>query len=227
MTQLLLDLTPRQPPTFDNFVVGSNRELLARLALLAEPGDFDKIYLWGAVGSGKSHLLAAAAQAATSRRPVLRLVAPFPAEALAPPPGGLLIVDDIDRLDEAAQLALFRIFNTARLIGLGILLAGPLPPARLALREDLRSRIGQMLVYEVRTLNDEEKAAALRRHAVARGLKLDDGLVHYLLVHGRRDLPSLMAVLDALDRATLERQRQASLPLLKEIMQLSLLPEQP
>lgn len=234
MTQLLLDLQPAQPPSLDNFIVGENRELLARLRTLASPGCFDALYLWGDAGSGKSHLLAAVAAQAMRRRPVLLLAGALdgadgarrPASAdFVASPGGLLIVDDVAELDDAAQIALFRIFNTARVVGLGLLVAGPTPPLQLALREDLRTRIGQTLIYEVKTLNDEQKAAALRRHAIERGLKVDDGLVQYLLTHGRRDLPSLMAVLDHLDRATLERQRPATLPLLKEVLQLQLIPD--
>lgn len=195
--------------------------------MLAEPGCFDAIYLWGATGCGKSHLLSAAASLALRKRPVLLLSGDRPASAdFSAPPGGLLIVDDVDALDGDAQIALFRIFNTSRLIGLGLLLAGHKPPVKLKLREDLRTRIGQTLIYEVRTLNDEQKTAALRRHAVERGLKVEDGLVRYLLTHGRRDLPSLMAVLDHLDRATLERHRPATLPLLKEVLQLQLIPQE-
>ena len=283
MTQLLLDLQPSQPPSLDNFIAGENRELVARLRALAQPGCFDALYLWGPKGSGKTHLLAAVAALALRKRPVLFLDRrPAAADHIAPPrsqtplaaphgggvgsgrpfadhiapprsqtplaaphgggvgsgrpfadfhapPGGLLVVDAVDALDDDAQIALFRIFNTARLIGLGLLLAGHPPPAQLKLREDLRTRIGQTLIYEVKTLNDEQKAAALRRHALERGLKVDDGLVRYLLVHGRRDLPSLMAVLDHLDRATLERQRPATMPLLKdalrEAQQLQLVPQ--
>ncbi|MDP1653719.1 MAG: DnaA regulatory inactivator Hda [Rhodocyclaceae bacterium] len=225
MTQLLLDLRPNQPPCLDNFIVGENDELLSRLRMLAQPGCFDAIYLWGSAGCGKSHLLSATAALTLRKRPVLLLAGRPAAADFQAPPGGLLIVDDVDALDDAAQIALFRIFNTARLIGLGLLLAGHQPPVKLKLREDLRTRIGQTLIYEVKTLNDEQKAAALRRHALERGLKVDDGLVRYLLSHGRRDLPSLMAVLDQLDRATLERQRPATLPLLKEALQLQLVPE--
>lgn len=224
MTQLLLDLLPTQAPSFENFIAGANDELLARLRLLAQPGCFDAIYLWGPAGSGKSHLLAATAALALRRRPALLLADRPAASAFAAPTGGLLIVDDVDKLDADAQIALFRIFNTARMVGLGLLLAGQQAPAKLELREDLRTRIGQTLIYEVRTLNDEQKADALRRHALERGLRVDEGLVRYLLSHGRRDLPSLMAVLDHLDRATLERQRPATLPLLKEALQLQLVP---
>lgn len=226
MTQLLLDLLPTQTPSLDNFIAGDNDELLSRLRTLATPGCFDMIYLWGQTGSGRSHLLAATASLALRRRPAL-LLSRAEAAAFVASPGGLLIVDDVDLLDEVAQIALFRIFNTAHMIGLGLLIAGDQPPLQLQLREDLRTRIGQALIYEVRTLDDEHKAAALRRHALERGLKVEDSLVRYLLTHGRRDLPSLMAVLDHLDRATLERQRPATLPLLKEALQLQLVPDIP
>jgi DnaA family protein len=117
-------------------------------------------------------------------------------------------------------VALFRVFNAARMAGLALLLSGSEPPSRLTLREDLRTRIGQTLVFELRPLNDDDTSAALRRHALMRGMRIDDSLVRYLLRHSRRDLPSLMAVLDNLDRATLELQRPATLPLLKEAIQL-------
>lgn len=221
--QLLLNIRPEEQAGFANFIVGSNQELLARLAGLADPGVFDQIYLWGQPGSGRSHLLRAAlACAEAARRPVLALNAAQLDEQLAAPPGGLVIVDDVDRLGEAAQITLFRTFNAARLVGLALLLAGPLPPLLLKLREDLRTRIGATLVYEVQPLSDADKAAALRRHAQDRGLPIDTAIIDYLLRHGRRDLPTLLAAIDRLDRASLEQKRLPSLPLLREIMQESL-----
>jgi DnaA family protein len=134
------------------------------------------------------------------------------------PPGGLLVVDDIDRLDEAAQIALFRVFNSAWLSGLALLLAGPVPPLELKLREDLRTRVGQTVGYAVKPLSDEEKAATLQGQASQRGLRVEDGVIGYMLRHVQRDLPSLMAVLDELDRASLERKRPVTVPLLKEML---------
>ena len=218
MSQLLLDLKMEQPPTLDNFVSGANAELISRLRGLTDRGSFDAVYLWGASGCGKSHLLTATIAAA--RRPSLLLAGEATGTEIAIAPGMLLAVDDVHELGEAAQVALFRTFNAARLAGLAILLAGHEPPARLKLREDLRTRIGQTLVYEVKPLSDDEKSAALKRHALLRGMKVDEGLVRYLLSRGRRDLNSLMGVLDSLDRATLELKRPATLPLLKEVMQL-------
>lgn len=220
--QLLLDIHPQSSPSLDNFVVGDNAELVARLAGLADPNVFDQIYLWGAPGSGRSHLLHGTLAAARARhRPVCFIEGARLGEELAPQPGSLIIIDDIDLLGAAAQITLFRTFNAARLVGLALLLAGSAPPLQLVqtLREDLRTRIGNALIYEVRTLGDAEKAAALRNHATGRGLSIDDALIDYLLHHGRRDLPSLLATLDALDRASLEQRRPATVPLLRSILQ--------
>lgn len=217
--QLTLDIRPEPHPTLDNFIVGANAELLARLRALAQPRAFDAVYLWGPPGSGRTHLLRAtrAAADAAGRRVVL-----IPAEEagadLPCPPGGLLIVDDVDRLGDAAQVALFRAFNSARLTGLALLLCGPKPPLELALREDLRTRIGAAIVYQVKPLSDEDKATTLHCQASQRGLRMEGEVIGYMLRHTERDLPSLMAVLDALDQASLERKRPVTVPLLKEML---------
>ena len=220
MTQLLLDMRPEQPPTLDNFVVGTNSELIGRLRALADHRSFEAIYLWGPRGCGKSHLLAATAAKAVGERPVHVIAAAAVEAELSATPGSLIAVDDIDTLRESAQIALFRVFNAARLAGLALLLSGHEPPSRLALREDLRTRVGQALVFELKPLSDDDKSAALSRHALMRGMRMDQALVRYLLRHGRRDLPSLMAVLDQLDQASLEQHRPTTLPLLKEVMEL-------
>ena len=220
--QMLLDLKPEQPPTLNNFIIGANAELVARLRSLCDTHSFEALYLWGPQGCGKSHLLAATAEAARAKRPLTFLRGAEAGAELALAPGSLLVIDDVQELAAEAQVALFRAFNASRFLGLALLLAGTEPPLRLELREDLRTRIGQTLIYEIQSLSDDEKGAALRRHAIERGMLMDAGVVHYLLRHGRRDLPSLMAMLNSLDRASLEQKRPPTLPLLRELMQTSL-----
>lgn len=220
--QLLLDLKPEQAPTLENFVAGANAELVARLQALTDVHHFEALYLWGPAGCGKSHLLAATANAAGGQRPVIFLPAAKVGAGLTAASGSLLVIDDVQSLDADAQIALFRIFNAARMLGLALLLAGTEPPLQLELREDLRTRIGQMLIYEIQVLRDEEKAAALEHHAILRGMLMDAGVVQYLLRHGRRDLPSLIGMLNSLDRASLEQHRPLTVPLLRELMQTPL-----
>ncbi len=214
MSQLLLDISPDRRPTLENFVAGRNAELLAALCYALGGRGERSIYLWGEEGSGKSHLLQAcvtAAQAAQRDAVYARGSVPQPADVVA--------VDDVDQLDDAAQIELFDLYNRMR-DGGGLLLAsGKASPLHLALRDDLRTRLGWGLVYQVHGLSDEEKAQALTQHAQEKGFALPPEVAQYLLRHGRRDLPSLMAVLDALDEHSLRLHRAPSVPLLKEVMQ--------
>ena len=213
--QLLLKLRPEGAPTLDNFVTGSNGELIGRLRHFSGS---DQLYLWGDVGAGRSHLLTAIARQGSSRH-VIQLAAEDIGRELNIEPNALLVIDDVDRLSTEAQGAMFRVFISARQNGVALLFSGPVPPLQLHLREDLRTRMGQMLIYEIKGLSDDEKAAALHHYAEQRGLPMDDAVVRYLLMHGRRDLPSLLAMVDRLDEISLALQRPPTLPLLRQLLQ--------
>lgn len=219
---MLLDLRPAHPPTLNNFVIAANSELVQRLRSLGDARSFEALYLWGPQACGKSHLLAATAELARRKRPVVSLRGAEAGAELTLAPGSLLVIDDVQELAAEAQVALFRAFNAARFLGLALLLAGTEPPLRLELREDLRTRIGQTLIYEIQSLSEEQKASALLRHAIERGMLIDSSVLQYLLRHGRRDLSSLMTLLDSLDRASLEQKRPPTVPLLRELMQTAL-----
>jgi len=72
----------------------------------------------------------------------------------------------------------------------------------------------------VHELTEEEKIQAMKTHAADRGFAISQGVCLYLLRHGRRDLPSLMMTLDALDRYSLTQQRPITIPLLRELLQV-------
>ncbi|MCX7192991.1 MAG: DnaA regulatory inactivator Hda, partial [Proteobacteria bacterium] len=213
MNQLLLDITPDWWPTFDNFVAGGNCELLFALhqALSGERAERG-IYVWGPAGSGKSHLLQACVSAAQNAHH-----SAIYAQGFVPEAHDVVAVDDVDTLDDAAQIELFNLFNEIRDSGGMLLVSGSQSPLHLDLRPDLRTRLGWGLVYQVQGLSDEEKTQALTQHAQGRGFTLAPEVAHYLLRHGRRDLPSLLAVLDALDEHSLRLHRAPSIPMLKEV----------
>lgn len=216
MTQMLLGISPDWTPTFDNFVAGHNVELLSGLnAALNKTQDQSSIYIWGEAGGGKTHLL----QAAVHKAATLGLSAEY-ARGSVPSVAQVVALDDVELLDDAAQIALFELYNRLRENGGVLLVSGSTSPMHLKLRDDLRTRLGWGLVYQVQALSDEEKALALQQHAQARGFALSVEVAQYLLRHGRRDLPSLLSVLDALDEHCLRLKRGASVPLLKEVMQV-------
>ena len=202
MQQLPLAISPAPSPTFDNFIEGSNSEALLRVRELAEGKLREAIvYLWGEPGSGRSHLLRAAA-------------------ARAMPERQLVVADDVDALDEPAQISLFNAINLAREGRSAVLAAGNAPPGQLTLRDDLRSRLGWGLVYQLKALTDEDKARHLRAEAEHRGLRLSDEVIRYLLNRLPRDLPSLNAAIELLDRYSLSRQRPITLPLVREALKV-------
>jgi DnaA family protein len=127
-------------------------------------------------------------------------------------------VDDVGQLDDAAQIGLFDLYNQMRDNGGMLLVSGMESPLHLKLRDDLRTRLGWGLVYQVHGLSDAEKAQALVQHAHSLGFVLPTEVTQYLLRHGRRDLPSLITVLEALDAHSLRLHRAPSVPLLKEVM---------
>jgi DnaA family protein len=129
-----------------------------------------------------------------------------------------LAVDDVETLNAGNQRAFFNLYNQLRERSGIVLAAGNAPPAQLKLRPELMTRLAWGLIYQVQALTDEEKAQALKRHAASRSFDLPDGVIDYLLRHMSRDLPSLMGLLDALDRHSLENKRPITLPLLKELL---------
>ena len=197
MRQLPLPISAAAQPSLDNYVAGANAEALERVRSAAR-GELKEavLYLWGEPGSGRTHLLRAVGAANPA----------------------LVTADDVESLDAPAQQRLFSAINAAREGAAPVLAAGNAPPAGLSLREDLRTRLGWGLVYQLKPLADDEKALYLRNEASRRGFALSDEVVWYLLTHLPRDLGRLRLLLDRLDRHSLARQRPVTLPLVRDVL---------
>jgi DnaA family protein len=224
LEQLIFELAPAEPPRFGNFLPGRNRELVAALERFAEGCDgAPGFFVWGASGTGKTHLLRAAVALAGERG----AAGYYPDPAAIPEdverePAELLAVDRIDEADAAAAARIFTAYNALRQRGGRMLAASRTPLARLGLREDLRTRLGWGLVYEALGLSDDEKPAALAGYARQRGFELSAEIVDYLLRHGRRDMSSLVGAVVALDRLSLAAKRPITVPLLRDWLQATL-----
>ena len=221
MEQLVLELAPPPEPTLENFHAGNNLAMLStlRAALAgAEQGGERVLYLWGPSGCGKTHLLRAMARAALAQgRQAVYLTAP---DIEIPPELQFLAIDEVQGLGADAQIAIFDTYNRLRATQSVVLAAGSLPPADLPLREDLRTRVGAGVVMQVRPLSEHDKRAVLEAHARHLGLALAPGILDYLLARFSRDLGTLVAAINALDRYSLKTRRAITLPLLRETIKL-------
>lgn len=220
--QLILDLLPPSPPSLDNFVAGQNK---AAVQALRDCGPGRAVYLWGAPGVGRTHLLQSMASGPgtlyfhhNDLARSLRSIAS--ADHLA---YSLIAIDNVEHLDDDRQAALFALYNRWREVastpqGFALVLAGDRAPLTMPLREDLRTRLGWDVVFRLEQLSDEDRAQALSSRAADRGLQLAPEVINWVLTHYTRDMRHLSALIDALDRYSLERHRAITLPLLKELL---------
>jgi DnaA family protein len=241
--QFALDIGHSPKASLENYLPGNDLALISALQGIerswknvnlqnsSNPLNQRWIYWWGPEGSGRTHLLEAMNHAAEESR--LEHTSLSPSEPTAwvrieerlnmlaqydiP---SVITVDDVDRLDERLVGALFRILNHVHASkAVYIFMAGKDAPANLKLREDLRTRLGWGLVFQTQVLADDEKIQALNEAAKARGLVLSPDVLPWLLSRFYRDMPSLMALIDALDAYSLETKRAVTLPLVRELLQ--------
>ncbi|HWI09915.1 MAG TPA: DnaA regulatory inactivator Hda [Burkholderiaceae bacterium] len=217
MRQIPLAIGVEAARTFDNFVAGANALAIAHLRALAPQAA--PVYLWGPSGAGKTHLL----HALVGRAEAQGLRAGWFSAADAAPwsfdeAWALIAIDDCDALDVDQQHAAFALFVEAATRGIPIAGAGRVPPVDLAVREDLRTRLGWGHVFAIAPLGEPEVRATLRREADRRGIFLSDEVMDYLLTRFARDLKHLMAQLDRLDEFSLASKRAITVPLLKQML---------
>jgi len=224
--QLPLALRWPRRQRFEHFHAGANAAAVAAVQALAETPGAPWVYLHGAPGSGRTHLLMAACQAAGSlgRRVQYLPLATLTdiAAALRGVAGGeLLALDDLVALagQREAEHALFDLYNRARAEGSALLFAADATPAELNLTlPDLRSRLGACAQFSLKPLDDEERRSVLKAQAIARGIQLDESVLDWLFARYARDLGALLALLDRLDQASLAAQRRITVPFLRNFL---------
>ena len=223
-----LPLTLRYPPDqrFESFIGPPEGALAALDALATRPGA-DWVYLAGPSRTGKTHL-ALALCAATEQRHRRAAYLPMAAaagrlrDALDALEGNdVVALDGIEVIAGAHEdeVALFDFHNRARASGLNVLYTARGIPDDIGLaRPDLRSRLQQCLRVMLDPLDDAGRRDVLRERAQRRGLVLEDAALEWLLTRTDRDLGTLVALLDRLDRASLAAQRRITVPFLRSVL---------
>lgn len=196
------------------------------------------LLLWGAAGAGKSFWLQAWALARPGQRVYdlrdAHQARDFLTSVEDPERPRVWLIDNIDCASAEVQQALFALFiaiqQTYGPTSQRLVATAQAAPAQLVdqLREDLRTRLGQGLVFELHELDDQEKLQALRERAFRLGwmsapIASDyDHLFHYMLARLPRQLGRLMGLLEALDARALSLKRPVSLPLMRSLLEENL-----
>jgi DnaA family protein len=220
--QIALDIGLAAAPSLANFFAGPNDAALKHLLLWAGSPTRSPVptYLWGASGSGKTHLLKAVQEALREQGATAGWL---DATMLEPPPfddrWAVVLLDDAHLYTAVQQHAAFNWFVNAQTLQRGVLAAGALPPADLKLREDLRTRLAWGHVFQLHVLSEPERRAVLRQAADERGVFLSDEVMDYMLTRFSRDLASLMQLLGQLDGYALQTKRAITIPLIRAMLE--------
>ena len=225
--QLTLNVQLRDDATLENYLCAPAAQAL----LKALEGQLDVqgepiIFLYGPADTGKSHLLQAACHLAGSAPvvylPLSDLVDYSPQDVLQGVESmGLVCLDDLHAVigNEAWELALFNFFNRAREQNCRLLVSADSTPRELPVKlADLRSRLSWGIVYQLQTLNDEERQSVLCFRAARRGLQLSAEVASYIIDRAPRALSQLLELLDTLDEASLVEKRSLSIPFVKKAL---------
>lgn len=230
MQQLPLGVQIEVSSRFETFRAGLNRAAIEELlALRREPGQ-QALWLCGASGTGKTHLLQATCArlsdrgAAVSYLPLGRCAALGPGVLEGCAELDAVLLDEVDRVagDPSWERALFGLHHELQEQGGRLVLAACEPPAATPFTlPDLASRLAAASVHALQPLPESEHAEALAARAASRGLDLPPETLVYLLRHAPRDFGALCRLLVELDAASLATRRRITVPLAREVLERS------
>ena len=189
--------------TFDNFIVGSNNRFAhaAAQAVAANPsGAYNPLFIYGASGLGKTHLLIAIKNDIGHDHPEYNIVyvegERFTNELIAAIGQGnteqfhgkyrnadVLLVDDIQFIGgkERTQEEFFHTFNELYKSGKQIVLTSDRPPKEIkSLEERLRTRFEWGLIADIQPPDLETRISILHRKAEMLGFVLPDDVAEFI-----------------------------------------------
>ncbi len=226
MRQLPLGVRLPDRAVFASFLPARNRQAVEYVSKIARAEVSGVVWICGAPGSGKTHLLQAVCARAseTMRAAYLPLteLARLGVEVLdGTQQLGCSCVDDLEQVVGKIEWerALFGLVREAEENGVRVVVAAQSPPSLLKWAlPDLGSRLAASAIFQLRALDENEQQEALQLRARLRGFELPDETSRWLQRRFPRDMKTLYGILDTLDEAALVAQRRLTVPFIKSVL---------
>ena len=223
MNQLGLPITLNTSMLLENFV--ANKELLSSINQLFFDKNSSEVFIYGASGQGKTHVLQGAILKALEIDKSAIYIdcgESFPEH----------ILDFIDQLDFISfdnvhlistenQEVFFDLYNRARQAQIIILVSADSLPSNLEVMKDIKTRLSLAAVYKLEELNDELIMSVINSQMSQRNLSVNSSVYEYLLRNYSRDLKLLLSTLNDLDKASLQAKKPISIPFVKKFLELN------
>lgn len=226
--QLPLAIQLNDEATLANFCWEGNALLKQHVEHFISTDHERFIYVWGAYGVGKSHLLQACCQSVSLNQTaiympltLLKEWGPNVLEGLEV--HDIVCIDDVDIIagQRDWEEALFYLYNRIRDTKeqSRLLLSGKGKPNDQGfLLPDLCSRFNWGLVLPLHELTDEQKIHVWQTRAQQRGFNLPLSVGQFLLNRCARNMHDLQDLLNRLDAASLSAQRKITIPFVKHAL---------
>ena len=222
MNQLGLPISLDSKMLLDNFL--GNNQLLDFFAKLYLDKTSAEIYVYGASGLGKTHLLQGATLSVLSDQKSAMYI-----DCHNSLPGHVLesieqlnwiSIDNIDAINTNQQNLFFDLYNRAKQAKVSMLISGTDLPSELGVMKDLKTRLGLATIFQLQALDDELTMSVLSNQMIARNLSIDSKVYEYLFKYYSRDVKALLKAIDDLDKASLQVKQSITIPFVKKILRL-------
>jgi DnaA-homolog protein len=215
---------------FDNYIVGQNQLIIDTLkTAICSDAQYNLIYLWAQEstgGVGLSHLLHASYKLAQQQHSALYLpcsyLSQYSPELLHDlEQVKLICFDDIQHIitQPLWQEALFAYLNSAREQSSLVFITANIPVHLLECTlADLKTRLSAGLSLQVSSLDYEDKIQMMLMHAKQCGFDLPVAVAKFILNHYRRDIHSIIKLLDKLDKLSLSQHKKITISLVNNLL---------
>ncbi len=229
--------------TFSTHVEGECNRLArsAGMTVALSPGSspFNPLYIYGASGLGKTHIVQAIGHEVCERHPELQVLYvstnKFQAQFLTAYKNGeinefinfyqmidVLIIDDIQELSGnkvATQNAFFNIFNHLQLAGKQIILTSDKPPVELRdIEQRLLTRFKWGLSAMIDTPDYETKIKIIRSKSESMGISLPEEVITYLADNISANIREIEGALLSIKANVSYMNRRMSTSLAKDVL---------
>ena len=223
MNQLGLPISLNSSMLLENFV--ANEELLRLINQLFLNQKSSELYIYGASGSGKTHVLQGAVlkSLADDKNALYIDCSDSLPEHLVDfiDQISLISFDNVHLIAKENEEIFFDLFNRARQSEVNILVSGDSLPVELRVMKDIKTRLSLTAVFKLEELNDELTVMVIDSQMIERNLKIDPKVYKYLFKNVSRDLKKLLSTLDDLDQASLQSKKPISIPFVREFLNLN------
>ena len=120
--------------------------------------------------------------------------------------------------NKISEIDLFNLYNSSKVNNCKLILRENSLTQKNILLPDLKSRINSNIELVIPRLTDKDKKLIIEIELIKRGLSIKEKNLDFIMNHSSRNLEALQTLVNKLDKLTMERKKNISIPLIKELI---------